>query len=71
MQETHSESTDTIFWKKQWRDDMIFSHGSNWSAGVTICMNKCPGKIVTHKADVDGHWLAVVPTLRQYILNFS
>lgn len=39
---------------------MIFSHGSNWSAGVAICMNKCPGKITTHKADVDGHWLAVV-----------
>jgi len=51
---------DVIFWKKQWGDDMIFSHGSNRSAGVGICMNKCPGKIITHTADVNGHWLAVV-----------
>ncbi len=23
-------------------------------------MNKCPGKVITHRADVDGHRLAVV-----------
>ncbi len=39
---------------------MLFSHGSSRSAGVAVCMNKCPGKIITHRADVDGHWLAVV-----------
>lgn len=60
LQETHSELADVTFWKKQWGDVMLFSHGSNRSAGVAICMNKCPGKIITHRADVNGHWLAVV-----------
>jgi len=32
---------------------MMFCHGSNQSAGVAICINKCPGKIITLKADVN------------------
>lgn len=39
---------------------MLFSHGSSRSAGVAVCINKCPSKIITHKADIDGHWLSLV-----------
>lgn len=39
---------------------MFFSHGSNCSGGVAICLNKCPGKVVSHKADGNGHWIMVV-----------
>ena len=39
---------------------MLFSHGTNKSAGVAICFNRCPGNVITQKADENGHWLAVV-----------
>lgn len=60
LQETHSCQADVNFWANQWGDKMIFSHGSNRSGGVAICFNRYPGEIITHEADVEGHWLAVV-----------
>lgn len=38
----------------------MFSHGSNHSGGVAVCLNRCPGKVVASKADETGHWLAAV-----------
>lgn len=52
--------TDATFWSNQRGEKVLFSHGSSRSGGVVICFNTCPGKIVTVKADEDGHWLAVV-----------
>lgn len=60
LQETHSCATDAAFWTTQWGDKIFFSHGSNKSAGVAICLNKCPGNVLSHKADDKGHWLTVV-----------
>ena len=60
LQETHSCASDTTFWTSQWGDKVLFSHGTNKSAGVAICFNKCPGNVITQKADENGHWLAVV-----------
>lgn len=60
LQETHSSDMDTSFWANQWGDKILFSHGSNRSGGVAICFNNCPGEIVTHRTDGEGHWLAVV-----------
>lgn len=60
LQETHSESTDVKFWTQQWGDKIIFSHGTNRCAGVAICFNRCPGKVITQEADIDGHWAACV-----------
>lgn len=34
---------------------ILFSHDTN-----RLCFNKCPGKIITNKADNDGHWVACV-----------
>lgn len=39
---------------------MLFTHGSNKSAGVAVCFNRCPGNGITQKADENAHWLAVV-----------
>lgn len=64
LQETHSSEEDKTFWKNQWGDTVLFSHGSNKSAGVAICLNNCPGKIIDHKADSKGHWIIA-------ILNFD
>jgi len=41
-------------------ENIIFSHGSNRTGDEAICFNKCPGKVITFKADGFGHWLAVV-----------
>lgn len=38
----------------------FFSHGSNFSGGVAIRFNKCPGEVITYEADDSGHWLMVV-----------
>lgn len=65
LQETHSEASDVPFRRNQWGHDMFFSHGSNRSAGVAVCFQKCPGKIIFHKADDDGHWLAIVLSLEK------
>lgn len=63
MQETHSCEADTFFWKNQWGDNIIFSHGSDRSGGVAICFNRFPGEIVASKIDKDGHWITVVVNL--------
>lgn len=60
LQETHSSDLDASFWTNQWGDKIFFSHGSNRSGGVAICFNKCPGEVITYKADESGHWLMVV-----------
>lgn len=60
LQETHSCADNDSFWNNQWGDKILFSHGSNRSAGVAICFNNCPGNIVTFQADVEGHWLIAV-----------
>lgn len=58
LQETHSDDSDVKFWSQQWGDKIFFSHGTNCSAGVAICFNRCPGKILCNKADENGHWVA-------------
>lgn len=59
---------DVPFWRNQWHDDIFFSHGTNHSGGVAICLQKCPGKIIFHKADDDGHWLVIVLNLDKHFL---
>lgn len=39
----HSDSSDLKFWTQQWGDKILFSHGTNRSAGTAICFNRCPG----------------------------
>ena len=60
LQETHSDESDVKFWSQQWGDKILFSHGTNRSAGVAMCFNRCPGKILCNEVDKDGHWVACV-----------
>ncbi len=60
LQETHFTEEDAAFWKMQWGDTILFSHGSSRSAGVAICLNNCLGKVVTSQSDAHGHWLTAV-----------
>ncbi len=58
LQETHSTEEDAAFWKTG--DTILFSHASNRLAGVAICLNNCPGKVVTSQSDAHGHWFTAV-----------
>uniref|UniRef100_A0A1A8QG53 exodeoxyribonuclease III n=1 Tax=Nothobranchius rachovii TaxID=451742 RepID=A0A1A8QG53_9TELE len=60
LQETHSCASDATYWTAQWGDKILFSHGSNHSAGVAICFNKCPGNVISFRSDNNGHWLTAV-----------
>lgn len=69
LQETHSCASDATYWTTQWGDKILYSHGSNRSGGVAICFNKCPGSVISHKADDNGHWLiAVIQMENAYII---
>lgn len=71
LQETHSSDLDARFWSNQWGDRIIFSHGTNKSAGVAICFNRFPGEVITYRADGHGHWLVVVVKVDSHFLIIS
>lgn len=60
LQETHSNKDDEKFWKQQWGDNILYSHGTSHSAGVMILFYRFPGKMIDYKSDEAGHWLMVV-----------
>ena len=39
LQETYSEPSDEIIWKKEWGGELFFSHGTKHSKGVCILIN--------------------------------
>uniref|UniRef100_A0AAX7SHF8 exodeoxyribonuclease III n=1 Tax=Astatotilapia calliptera TaxID=8154 RepID=A0AAX7SHF8_ASTCA len=60
LQETHSGKEEETFWKHQWGDSILYSHGTTHSAGVTILFNKFAGRVIDHKSDGMGHWIMVL-----------
>lgn len=46
LQETHSNKDDEKFWKQQWGDNILYSHGTSHSAGVMILFFRFVGKII-------------------------
>ena len=50
---------DEKFWSNQWGDKIVFSHGTNRSAGVTV-LNNSPGKILTTNRGLSDHWIICV-----------
>uniref|UniRef100_A0A672HB23 exodeoxyribonuclease III n=1 Tax=Salarias fasciatus TaxID=181472 RepID=A0A672HB23_SALFA len=60
LQETHSVKDDEKFWKQQWGDNILFTHGTSHSAGVMILFYRFAGKIIDYKSDGNGHWIMVV-----------
>lgn len=63
LQEAHSTEENRTFWKNQWGDYMLLSHGTNKFAAVAICFNHCPGQVIEHQADTDGHWITAILNL--------
>lgn len=60
LQETHSGIDDEKFWKSQWGDAIYFSHGSNYSAGVAILLNRFNGDILESTVSSEGRWIILV-----------
>uniref|UniRef100_A0AAZ1XGV7 exodeoxyribonuclease III n=1 Tax=Oreochromis aureus TaxID=47969 RepID=A0AAZ1XGV7_OREAU len=60
LQETHSGKEEETFWKHQWGDSILYSHGTTHSAGVMILFNKFAGRVIDHKSDGMGHWIMVL-----------
>ena len=55
LQETYSTEEVEIQWKKQWRGEMYFSHGSNHSRGVMVMVkNSLDFKLNSLKTDEQG-----------------
>lgn len=68
LQETHSNDGDEKLWSNQWGDKVLFCHGTNRSAGTAILLNNFPGKVVTSKKDINGHWILCVMSLEHSFL---
>ncbi len=68
LQETHSNNSDEKFWSNQWGDKVLFSNGTNRSAGTAILLNNFPGKVVTSKKDINGHWILCVMSVEHSFL---
>lgn len=66
LQETHSSKEDEKFWKQQWGDNTLYSHGTSHSAGVMILFYRFNGKIIDNKSDESGHWLMVVAEVLEF-----
>uniref|UniRef100_A0A3B3ST53 exodeoxyribonuclease III n=1 Tax=Paramormyrops kingsleyae TaxID=1676925 RepID=A0A3B3ST53_9TELE len=59
LQETHSSKEEETFWKHQWGEGILYSHGTAHSAGVMILFNNFAGKVIDHNSDEAGHWIMV------------
>lgn len=67
FQESHSKDTDIAFWKSQWGNEIWFSHGSEYSAGVSCLKNNFAGDVLHTYCDEHGHFILLV--LKCYNVN--
>jgi len=58
LQETHSTPNDEGKWRKQWKGEIFFSHGTSNSTGVAILFSKnSPFKVLKESKDTSGRIL--------------
>ena len=58
LQETYSTKEVENIWKKQWKGEMFFSHGSEHSRGVLILIkNSLEFELISVRADEDGRFI--------------
>ena len=60
LQETYSSKEVENIWRKQWKGDMFFSHGSSHSRGVLILVREqLDFKLLSSKVDDQGRYILV------------
>ena len=58
LQETYSTKEVENIWKKQWKGEMFFSHGSERSRGVLILIkNSLKFELISVRADKEGRFI--------------
>ena len=58
LQETYSTREVEFFWKKQWKGEMFFSHGSEHSRGVLILIkNSLEFELISVRSDKEGRFI--------------
>ena len=58
LQETYSTKEVENIWKKQWKGEMFFSHGSEHSRGVLILIkNSLEFELISVRADKEGRFI--------------
>ena len=65
LQETHSTKEVEIIWKKQWKGDMFFSHGSSHSKGVLVLLgDNLDFNLKSVKVDELGRYILLEATIQ-------
>ena len=65
LQETYSTSEVENIWKKQWKGDMFFSHGTGHSKGVLILVrDHLDFKLQSVKVDSQGRYILLEATIQ-------
>ena len=65
LQETYSTSEVENIWKKQWKGDMFFSHGTGHSKGVLILVrDNLDFKLQSVKVDSQGRYILLEATIQ-------
>ena len=58
LQETYSSKEVENIWRKQWKGDMFFSHGSSHSRGVLILVrDQLDFKLLSSRVDDQGRYI--------------
>lgn len=58
LQETIALKKEKNIWKKQWMDEMFFSHGSDRSRGVLILINNSlEFELISVRSDKEGRFI--------------
>ena len=58
LQETHSIEKDEQMWKNEWGGEILYSHGSNDSCGVSILIkNNCDITVLNWESRIQGRFL--------------
>ena len=65
LQETYSTKEVEITWKKQWKGDMFFSHGSSHSKGVLVLVrDNLDFNLKSVKVDELGRYILLEATIQ-------
>lgn len=71
LQETHSLMQDELGWKRDWGNDIFFSHGTSHSAGVAILIGKSNEKVNNSNVmcDNQGRYIILEVELNKEVIT--
>ena len=71
IQETHSDKTNEVDWRREWNGQIFFSHKSSVSGGVAILFSKDSLLLSCHVQDiVEGRLLMIKAVFESHTMVF-